>query len=47
VLFRPSRLSLRLTSIGADESLYIQSLNTTTTVRFRAAVFPEVVDGVA
>jgi len=47
VLFRPSRLTLRLTSIGADESLHIQSLNTSTTVRFRAAVFPEVVDGVA
>jgi len=47
VLFRPSQLTLRLTSIGADESLHIHSLNTSTTVRFRAAVFPEVVDGVA
>jgi hypothetical protein len=47
VLFRPSRLMLGLTSIGADESLLIESLNTTTTVRFRAAVFPEIVDGVA
>jgi len=47
VLFRPSRLRLRLTSAGADESLLIESLNTTTTVRFRAAVQPEIVDGVA
>jgi hypothetical protein len=47
VLFRPSRLTLTLTSIGADESLHIQSLNTLTTVRFRAGVLPEIVDGVA
>ncbi len=47
VLFRPSRLTLQLSQDGADESLNIQSLNTSTTIRFRAAVLPDVVDGVA
>jgi hypothetical protein len=47
VLFRPSRLILCLSSDGADESLNVQSLNTSTTIRFRAAVLPDVVDGVA
>jgi hypothetical protein len=47
VLFRPSRLTLHLSPDGADESLSIQSLNTTTNIRFRAAVLPDVVDGVA
>ena len=47
VLFRPSRLTLHLSSNGADESLNIESLNTSTTIRFRAAVLPDVVDGVA
>jgi hypothetical protein len=41
VLFRPSRLTLRLSDNGAEESLAIQSLNTTTTVRFRAAALPD------
>jgi len=46
ILFRPSRLVLCL--IGdTEESLYIQSLNTSTTLRFRAAVPPEAVDEVA
>ena len=47
VLFRPSHLILHLSAGGADESLHIQSLNTSTTIRFRAAVLPDVVDGVA
>ena len=47
VLFRPSRLTLHLSADGADEWLNIQSLNTSTTIRFRAAVLPDVVDGVA
>jgi hypothetical protein len=38
---------LHLSSNGADESLSIESLNTSTTIRFRAAVMPDVVDGVA
>lgn len=37
ILFRPSHLTLHLTPGGADEWLHIQSLNTSTTVRFRAA----------
>src|SRR5262245_8426326 len=47
VLFRPSRLMLQLTADGADESLNIQSLNTSTTIRFRASVLPDVVNGIA
>jgi hypothetical protein len=47
VLFRPSRLTLQLSATGADESLNIQSLNTSTTIRFRTAVLPDVVDDVA
>ena len=47
VLFRPSQVTLSVSADGADESLNIQSLNTSTTIRFRAAVLPDVVDGVA
>jgi hypothetical protein len=47
ILFRPCRLTLQLAAGGADESLNIQSLNTSTTIRFRAAVLPDVVDGIA
>jgi hypothetical protein len=47
VLFRPSQVTLHVSPDGADESLTIQSLNTSTTLRFRAAVWPDVVDGVA
>jgi Family of unknown function (DUF5335) len=47
VLFRPSRLILSLSTEGADESLSVQSLNTSTSIHFRAAVLPDVVDGVA
>src|SRR5262245_55616740 len=47
VLFRPSRLVLSLSTEGADESLNVQSLNTSTSIHFRAAVLPDVVDGVA
>jgi len=47
VLFRPSRLILRLSSDGADESLNVESLHTSTTIRFRASVLPDVVNGVA
>jgi hypothetical protein len=47
VLFRPSRLVLSLARNGEDEALNIQSVNTSTTVRLRAAVQPDLVDGVA
>jgi len=47
ILFRPSRLTLEFAAGGAEESLNIQSLNTSTTIRFRAVVLPEIVDGVA
>jgi len=38
---------LQLAADGSDESLNIQSLNTSTTIRFRAAVLPDVVDDIA
>ena len=47
VLFRPSRLILHLSADGADESLNVESLHTSTTIRFRASVLPDIVDGVA
>src|SRR5262245_29535282 len=47
VLFRPYRLTLQLAAGGGDESLNIQSLNTSTTIRFRATVSPDVVDDMA
>jgi len=47
VLFRPCRVALQLAPDGADESLNIQSLNTSTTIRFRAAVLPDAVDEIA
>ncbi len=47
VFFRPSRLTLHLSKDGAEESIDIESMNTSTTVRFRAAVLPDLVDGVA
>ena len=47
ILFRPCRLTLQRAVDGADESLNIQSLNTSTTIRFRAAVLPDVVNGIA
>jgi len=47
ILFRPCRLTLQLAANGADESLSIQSLNTSTTIRFREAVLPDVVDDIA
>jgi hypothetical protein len=47
VFFRPSGLTLHLSKDGAEESIDIESMNTSTTVRFRAAVLPDLVDGVA
>jgi hypothetical protein len=37
VFFRPTRLALQLSNDRKDESLHIDSLNTSTTVRFRSA----------
>jgi hypothetical protein len=47
ILFRPSDLFLQLTEKGNEEGLRVVSLNTVTTVRFRVAASPELVDGVA
>jgi len=47
ILFRPSDLMLQISEDGNDAGLSIVSVNTVTTVRFRVATSPELVDGVA
>lgn len=47
ILFKPSLLTLYLSRNGAEEAIRIESLNTSTTVRFRIASMPESVDDVA
>jgi len=47
ILFRPSDVMEQVSEEGTQEGVRIISLNTVTTVRFRVAVAPEVVDGVA
>src|SRR5947207_1610166 len=46
ILFRPSNLMLQISETGNDAGLRIVSVNTVTTVRFRVAASPELVDGV-
>ena len=47
ILFRPSDVILQVSQDGNDQGLRIISVNTITTVRFRVATSPELVDGVA
>ena len=47
IFFRPTSLVLYLADDGAEEGLRIESVNTSTTVRFRVAAKPEAVDNVA
>lgn len=47
ILFKPFQLTLYLSRNGAEEAIRIESLNTSTTVRFRIASMPESVDEVA
>ena len=47
ILFRPSRLALHVSRDGTEEAIQIESVNTSTTVRLRVAIQPELVDGVA
>ena len=47
ILFRPSDVMLQVSQDGNDQGLRIISVNTITTVRFRVATSPELVDGVA
>jgi hypothetical protein len=47
ILFRPSDVTLQLSEGGKEEGLRIVSVNTVTTIRFRVATSPELVDGVA
>ena len=47
IFFRPTLLVLYLADDGAEEGLRIESVNTSTTVRFRVAAKPEAVDNVA
>ena len=47
ILFRPSELILDVSDDGNDKAIRVVSLNTVTTVRFRVAASPELLDGVA
>ena len=47
ILFRPSDLIVEVSEDGNDKAIRVVSLNTVTTVRFRAAAAPELLDGVA
>ncbi len=47
ILFRPSDVMDQLSGDGSEEGVRIISLNTVTTVRFRVAAAPEVVNGIA
>ena len=47
ILFRPSELILDVSDDGNDKAIRVVSMNTVTTVRFRVAASPELLDGVA
>ena len=47
ILFRPSEVTLEVADDGNDKAIRVVSLNTVTTVRFRVAASPELLDGVA
>ena len=47
ILFRPSELILDVSGEGNDKAIRVVSVNTVTTVRFRVAASPELLDGVA
>src|SRR5205823_11392883 len=47
ILFRPSELILDVSDDGKDQAIRVVSLNTVTTVWFRVAASPELLDGVA
>src|SRR5213595_1127150 len=44
ILFRPSDLIVEVSEDGNDKAIRVVSLNTVTTVRFRAAAAPELLD---
>ena len=44
---KPSRVVLTTNDVGADEGLEINSDNALVVIRFRSAILPELVDGVA
>jgi hypothetical protein len=47
ILFRPSDVIQQISEDGNEQGLRVISINTVTTVRFRVATSPELVDGVA
>jgi hypothetical protein len=47
VIRNPTRISVTQTDEGADESLLINTRSGSTRLRFRSAILPELVDGVA
>jgi hypothetical protein len=47
VVRAPTRMRLVQTDEGADEALEVESRDTTTMLRFRTTMLPELVDGIA
>ena len=47
IFFRPSELILDVSDDGNEKAIRVTSLNTVTTIRFRVAASPELLDGVA
>ena len=47
IFFRPSELILDVSDDGNDKAIRVTSVNTVTTIRFRVAASPELLDGVA
>ena len=46
IIYTPTHVRVKQTEAGADEALEIESAGSTTVLRFRSAVLPEMVDGI-
>jgi uncharacterized protein DUF5335 len=46
IIYAPTHVRVKQTEAGADEALEIESAGSTTVLRFRSAVLPEMVDGI-
>ena len=47
ILFRPSNVMFRISLDGIEEAVRVVSVNTVTTIRFRVAASPALLDGAA
>ena len=46
IIHAPAHVRIKQTEAGADEALEIESAGSTTVLRFRSAILPEMVDGI-